>query len=612
MTMLRLIRTFRRTNVPRLRHPSPYMLNAPRPRPQPGVLLLFAVFLLALSGWPAAAHAQSDLPQVTRTYAIENARIVQAPGRVIEQGTVIVRDGRILDAGADAEVPYDAERINGDSLVVYAGLIDGFSHTGVQTPEPDNEDVERPGDPPYDRAGIQPDRDVRTLLNPSHGRIDQLRQAGFTTAQVAPKGDLLPGTAAVVQLAGDEADAMLLVPGSALYMQFDGASGVYPATPMAVMSSLRQLYREATRRRALTDRYADEPRAMERPPEDAVHRAFFPVVAGERPLLIRTEDALEIHRALQLQRELGFTYQLAGLVGSSDALDALRATEAPLFLTLDLPEAADEQADRDTTEATPTDSTARAVTPEEGSYFQSDLRTRSYEDVEAEKENLEARQSMVREEYDATAARLHEAGLRFGFSTAEAKPGEVHDHLRRMIAQGLPEDAALAALTTDAAALLDLDDRLGTVEAGKIANLVVTTGNLFAEDTEIRHVFVDGQRFDYSADDASSGDDDATADPVGTWSYTVTSPQGDVDGTLTLTGSPDALEGTITGSDGEETTLEEVELSGAALTFQFDAGNMGVIDASLSIDGDEMEGTIDVSGAGSFPMTATRTSGPDA
>ncbi len=565
--------------------------------------------LLVLSAAPAAA--QVDIPQVTRTYAIENARIVQAPGRVIERGTVVVRDGLILAVGEDVEVPYDARRIAGDSLVVYAGFIDGLSHTGVSAPpqDEDEEEVERPGDPPYDRAGIQPDRHVRALLDPSDDRVEELRGAGFTTAHVAPEGGMLPGTGAVIQLAGEDPAAMMLVPEASLFMQFEGASGVYPATSMAVISTLRQLYRETQRRREVGAQYAEAPLSMERPPADPVHSAFFPDIDGTRRIMIQTEDVLEIHRALRLQEELGFPYALAGLAQSFDAVDALARAEAPLFLTLDLPEAPEDTSDAAAADSIDADS-ARVITPEPpGSFFRRDLRTRTFENIEDEQENLEARQALSRRRYYETAADLHEAGLRFGFSTASVEPDDVHANLRLMIENGLPEEAALAALTTDAAALLNLSDRLGSIDEGKIANLVLTTQPIFEEDAEVRYVFVDGQLFEHEADE--EGRPAEGVEPAGTWRYTAAAPQGEAEGTLTLTGDPADLSGTISLPNGNEAPLEDVRLDGATLTFDVDAGPMGTVSAEVAISGDEMQGTVDVPGQGEIPFTATRTSEPE-
>jgi imidazolonepropionase-like amidohydrolase len=581
---------------------------------------LWAACLLALTLLPPPVAAQSadDVPRVTRTFALENARVVRAPGDVLDRATVVVRDGLILRVGPDAAIPFDAERIAADSLTVYAGFIDGLSHAGIPTPEPnrDREDVERPGDPPNDRAGIQPERRASAMLDAGDGSIEDLREAGFTMAHVVPHGQMLPGHGAVILLAGDDPNALVVRDDAALFAQFDGASGVYPATDMAVIATLRQLYREAERRQRVEALYADNASGMERPAFDPVHQAFFPVLDGDLPMAFYTDNALDVYRALSLQDDLGFPLLLAGLNQGFLAIDALQEADVPLLLTLDLPETKDDEAASDTTTAdttaAPADTTASPMTPDRpGSFFLRDLRTRSYEDIERETENLEARQALEREKYYATAATLHEAGLPFGFTTKDVKPKDIHANLRTMIEHGLPEDAALAALTTDAAATLGLSDVTGTVEVGKMANLVVTDGPLFDEDTEIRYVFVDGQMFEMETGAEATAP--AAVSPAGTWSYEVETPQGTIGGVLTLSGDPDDLEGTITNdaSPGDPADLEDVVVSGTTLSFSFDGGQFGEISVSVNIEGDTFEGSLSVPGAGGLPISGTRTASPD-
>lgn len=588
------------------------------------------VVLLSLYSGAALAQPYDDVPVVTRTFAIENARIVQAPGRTIERGTVVVRDGLIEAVGAGVEVPFDAERIAGDSLIVYAGFIDGLSHAGFLKPAEESSeggrgtppDVENPGDPPHDVAGIQPERHASEMIQPDAQSIEALREVGFTAAHVAAYGGLLPGSGAVVLLTGDDVNAMVFEEDASLVAQFEGGRRVYPATPMGIMAKFRDLYREAVRRRRGEALYAQNPVGMARPSYDPVYAAFFPVIGGEKPVFFYTEGALEARRALTLHRDLGFPLVLAGLDEAFALVGALEEAGAPLLLTLDLPEA-DSAAATDSTfissgapladdslSAAPT--RERAVTPEApGSFFVRDYRTRSYQDVEGEEENLKARQEEARRRYYATAAELHQAGLRFGFTTWGAEPGDVRENLRTMIEHGLPEEAALAALTTNAADVLGLTDRLGTVEEGKIANLVVTTSPYFDEESQVRYVFVDGQKFEIEPEEEQTSGGEGEVNPAGTWSYTVAAPEGDVSGTITLSGSPDDLSGTLTSEVlSNEAELQSVNLDGDTLTFSFNAEEYGRVDASVTLDGDRFEGTLDVSGE-TYTISGTRTSEPD-
>jgi len=245
--------------------------------------------------------------------------------------------------------------------------------------------------------------------------------------------------------------------------------------------------------------------------------------------------------------------------------------------------------------------------------YNPDFRTTSYEDTEAEKKNLEARQEIERKKYYATAATLSDAGLSFGFTTMDTKPEDVMKNLRTMVENGLSEDIALAALTTNPADILGVSASMGSVEPGKMANLVVTTGPLFEEKSKIRYVFIDGQKFEMDLKKKKTpSDPNAVVNPAGSWSYTVASPDGEIPGTLTLTGSPGSLSGTIESAMGPDPIeLDDIELDGNLLTFSLNAGPMGAITVEVTIDGDSLEGTVSGADFSGLPMTGTRTSGPD-
>jgi hypothetical protein len=217
---------------------------------------------------------------------------------------------------------------------------------------------------------------------------------------------------------------------------------------------------------------------------------------------------------------------------------------------------------------------------------------------------------MERQTYLQTAATLDDAGLSFGFTTREAKPGDVRENLRTMIDEGLPEQTALAALTTRPASLLGLDNRLGTVEEGKIANLVVTDGNYFAEDTKVRHVFVDGRLYDYSAEDEEGEITGDVMKVVGTWSYTIDTPRGERSGTLTIEGDQSGLEGTLVNSRGDEQELNAISFDGTTLSFTIEPSEGPTLSVSVTIEGDTFEGTVSTPGP-SVPITGERTSTPD-
>ena len=468
-----------------------------------------AFFLFLLASPPVSVAQLNDVPDVTRTFAIENARIVQAPGRVIERGVVVVRDGQIVDVGANVAVPFDAERIAGDSLTVYAGFIDGLSHAGIPAPKqeansgsPFGGGQNRPrvnrANPTNERAGIQPERSAIELIDPKDASIASLREAGFTVAHVVPRGQMLPGSGAIVSLAGEKAGEMVLQQDVSMFAQIEGARGVYPATPMGVMAKMRQLYREAERRKKMEAQYASNEQGAARPEYDAVHYAFFDVVDGERPIFMYADDALTVYRALRLKNSLGYPLMLGGLAQGFESLDVLLDADVPLFLTLKLPEEPkkDDASKSDSTQTDEVKADTVKTEMEELPAYDPSLHVTDHTSTKVEKTNLEARRRIFRDEFIATAATFYDAGLDFGFTTKDVKATDIHKNLRMMVEKGLPEEAALAALTTTPAQTLGLSQRMGTVDTGKLANLVVATGPLFDKGTKIKYVFVDGQKFE--------------------------------------------------------------------------------------------------------------------
>lgn len=457
--------------------------------------LSIALLMLVLLPDFSFAQRLDDAPLATQTYAIQNAEIVVSPGRTIRNGTVLIEDGLISEVGSNVSIPANAQTIDGQGMSVYAGFIDGLSHVGIPAPKRSSANTGGPGsqqsgprvsrmNPPPDVAGIQPERSAYDMIEAEEKSIENLRKVGFTVAHTVPQGQMLPGRGAVILLAGDENHEMILKRDVSMFSQIEGARRVYPTTPMGVMAKMRQLYRESARRKLIEARFSGNNPGTQRPEYDPIHYAFFPVIDGDMPIFMHTKNALDIYRALRLQSELGYPLMLGGLTEGFESIDQLLDADVPLFITLKLPEEPEIK----------TDSTR--AKPDITSYDPS-MHVTDHTAVTMERDNLELRRQIFYKEYVSTPASFYAAGLNFGFSTKDVKPEDIHENLRTMIANGLPKDVALAALTTNAANTFGLSKSMGTVEKGKMANLVVTSGPLFEEDSYIKYVFVDGQKFEY-------------------------------------------------------------------------------------------------------------------
>jgi imidazolonepropionase-like amidohydrolase len=549
---------------------------------------VFSFFLL-----PAWIFAQEDpkakqMAPVSDTYAIMNATIIQGPGRTVTNSNLVFADGIIRSVGRNAVIPPDAIIIKGDSLLVYAGFIDGLSHASVIKPreEQSRERPKDPGNPSAEAAGITPEHDVRNAINPTDKSVDEFRALGFTAAQVVPYGGMLPGYGAVVFLNGSSPDKMVVVGRSALFSQLTGAQRVYPSTIIGVMAKWRELYRQSVQSKNYEVLYATNRNGLSRPASDRILEAFYPVIDKRIPVLFEADKVLKLNRILKLQDDLDFSLMIGDLKEGWDAIKRLKSSGAKVFLSLDLPE------DKINTSAKAP--VVKSTSPES--------------------EALEKRKSEFLSLYVGQAAAFQKEGLQFGFSSLSAKPKDIRANVRRMIAAGLAEEQALAALTIDAAVLLGLSDRIGTVDPGKIANLVVTDKPYFHEKANVRYVFVEGTLYRYEPGAPTPSDTDLSASLVGTWTVLTDSPEGKKTEKLTIKLDGVNLSGSVTGNDlPEAVALDRITLNGNKLTYSYTVnagGQSFTVDAQAALEGNIFKGTATRGNQGVFGLEAAKDPNP--
>lgn len=536
---------------------------------------------------------------ITHTYALTNANIVQKPGQMIDRGTVIIKNGLIEAVGKDVKIPANAKIIDADSMYVYPGFIDGASHTAV--PRPENNQAQRGGgqrgqgeqidrgNPPNEVAGILPERPVEKVMSMKDKSVEEMRKLGFTTAHIVPEGNTFPGKGAIILLNEDEAP--FVRKDAALFSQLQGAGRYYPSTIIAVMSKWRELYKQAEQAKMHEAMYAKNPKGMERPNYNETLQAFYPVIDKKQPVFFAAEDMKDIYRVFTLQQDLGFPLVLVNVKEGWYHIDAIKAKKVPVFLSLELPEFKGKEEKKEGDKA-------KQVSQEEKSM------------VDKEKEALEKRRAEEMKKFETQAAEFAKNGIPFGFSGLSVKANDVRANLRRMVQAGLSEDAALAALTTAPAEMLGLSTVMGTIEKGKMGNLVVTDKPYFDEKSNVRYVFVDGDMYEYEARAARSGDPNAKAKPSGKWSYTIEIPQQETRGMLELKEEGGSISGTMTNSaTAQSTAISGALLSGNVLTFSTNinyGGQSITLDYELVIEGNTFEGTVNIASFGTFDVEGER------
>lgn len=564
------------------------------------------LFVLAVCLGSAIMVQAQDAEQlavpVTRTFVLKNANIVQKPGQVIQSGMILVKDGLIQEVGKTVTIPADAEVINADSMYVYAGFIDGLSNTGIPRPEQAQGQQgggargqqQRPtydtGNPPNEIAGITPEVQVKDVLKANDKAIEEMRKAGFTVAHVVPRGNMLPGTGAVILLSGDAVDKMVLRDQTSFFSQLNGAQRAYPSTVIAVMAKYRELYKQAELAKAHEAAYQKNPTGMARPNYSRTLQAFYPVIDKKQPVFFAASDMKSLYRVFTLQNDLKFPLVLADVKQGWYVADKIKTANVPVLLSLDLPK----EKKKDDKKK---DAAAMSVT-------------------EKEMEALEKRRAEEMQQFQMQAATFEKKGIEFGFSALSAKTADIKENLRKMVESGLSENTALAALTTTPAKMLGISNIAGTVEKGKLANLVITDKPYFADKSNVRYVFVDGKMYEYAAPapkKASDASATATVKINGKWSYTLDMGGQAANGTLDLKDESGAISGTISNPQtGQAGDIKNAVLNGNNLTFtvSYDMGGRSIsVEFELEFTGSEFEGTASVGQFGTFKVEGTKTPG---
>ncbi len=545
----------------------------------------------------------SDKPKnVTNSYVIQNVNIIQKPGQQINMGSIVIQNGIITQVGKSVNIPFDAEIISADSMFVYPGFIDALSHTGIPKDESEKPRTDNPGKPTNEAAGIVPDRLSSSLLSAKSKSIEGLRNLGFGISHIVPEGNMMPGSGAIIVLNGKSSEEMVLKDDVSLFGTFKGSGRVYPSTIIGVLAKWKDLYRNAEIAKKHTESYQMNPQGVGRPAYDAATRALFPVVGKSKIIFMKTPSLLSIHRAMKLQSDLGFNMALCEVKQGTEVIDRIKAKNYPVLLSIDIPKAEkkeeDKEAGKDSTE------TKKKV-------------EKKKKDVDPEMEAFKERKNKSIAQYIGQAAAFEKAGIPFSFSLESGKSKDLKKNLMAMIEAGLSETAALAALTTNPAKLLGISNIAGSIEVGKMANLVMTDKSYFDEKSKIKYVFVEGASFEFKdkpKKKKKGANDSSTVKVDGKWSYTMEIPMPDNQGVLNIepTGDTYTVTLTLNGQEDDPEIIEDVELIDDQMSFSFEVteGMVMTVEMELNFTEDSFEGTVKAGDFGTFPMTGNRIADP--
>lgn len=397
--------------------------------------------------------------------AIRDAHVVTVSGPDLPKGTVLLRDGLIQDAGPGISIPADAWVIDGAGLTVYPGFINALSTWGI--PVEEGERAPAPGggqrttEPrvkgPEDRPETNSFERAADLVSPNDKRLDAARAAGFTTSATFPSGGIFEGLGAIVDLAGERGRDMVIAQPIGQEIVFrvrgGGMGRSFPSSLMGNIAYVRQLYLDLDQHKQAKQIYDRQPSGNRRPEYDHELEGL-----AEAPrILLPASEAQQIDRILSFGQELKVPLVVYGAHEAYRRVEALKQANVPVLISLKWPEK-----------------------PKDGDPH----------------ERLDLRELQIRDQAPAVPAMLAKAGVKFGFySDGVDSAADLKRALKKAIDAGLSRTDAICALTLSTAEIYGVADRLGSIDKGKIANLVVTKGDVFDAKSAVEYVFIDGKQF---------------------------------------------------------------------------------------------------------------------
>ncbi len=439
------------------------------------VTWVFGALLLSF----ATARAQSP-----SAVAIKDAHVVTVSGAELSKATVVLRDGIIQDVGANVTIPADAWVIDGAGLTVCPGFIDGLSTWGIPgaapvaaggrpagapgptptpqqpTPAPQTTAPAPRSNGPEDRPETHSYERAADLVSPSDHRLEAARAAGFTTAATFPNQGIFEGLGAMVNLAGERGRDMVIAEpiGQEIAFRTGRIFSGFPNSLMGNIAYIRQMFIDLNHYKEAKQIYDAHPSGAKRPEYDHYLQGL-----NESPrVLFPAVEEQQIDRMLSFGSELKVPFALYGLHEGYTRIDELKQANVPLFISLKWP-----------------------VKPKEAD--------------PADIPNY--RELVMRERAPSVPGMLSKAQVKFAlYSDGIDTAPELRKAVKKAIDAGLSRADAIRALTLSTAEMYGLSDRLGSIDKGKIADLVVTRGEPFDDKTTVEYVFIDGKEFKPSKD----------------------------------------------------------------------------------------------------------------
>jgi imidazolonepropionase-like amidohydrolase len=495
--------------------------------------LLLSLYILVSA---MVSHGQETFPVNGTTnknhnyYAFINAKIIVNADETIDNGTLLIKEGKIEGVGKTVSIPKGAVVYDLKGKSIYPSLIDAYTSYGIADPKAMPKMLPIPqmesnikGAYGWNQA-VKADVEAYKLFIDNPAASEEMRKMGFGAVLTFQKDGIVRGSAAVVSLADGKENNLILIDRAAAMLSFDKGTSTqdYPSSLMGAIALIRQTYLDAAW-------YKNDKTKK----EYNISLEAFNNLMG-LPQIFETTDKLNVLRADKIGKEFKVNYIMKGSGTEYQRLDDIKATNCKLIIPLNFPAAYDV----------------------EDAY-----------DVE----NVSLTEMKHWEMAPVNAFALEKYLIPFAITTADLKDKkEFWKNLRKAIAYGLTEKQALKSLTTIPAEMLNVADKVGSLKNGMIANFIITSGNLFDEKTLIYENWVQGNPYkitDYNAVDVRGNYD---------FSYEAKNIL-----QLKIEGDIDKLKGTVI-IDTTKTPVN-VSVSGSNITLSFNPRARGTIRLSGNI-----------------------------
>ena len=407
---------------------------------------------------PSSTIRQPEL----RRDALTNLTIIPRPGERIENGTILMKDGVIVAVGEDLEVPAGYRIYDQSGFVAYPGLVEPA--LVVDTGDESEAASQQRG--AYHNSKIIPQVDVADMSSAAGGDAQALRKMGFCSAMVLPENGIIQGRGCLILL-GEESGAQRTLGGArplAMTTRSSGGWGSYPGSSMGVHALTRQALIDAHWQADSREVFEVHPDGNEPPFEGRALESMRDVLDGSQPVIIDASTEIRALRGARLAEEFNLDAIILGGGTEFRRVDEIAATNRPMIVPLVFPDKPKVEGLRST-------------------------------------EDITLRTLLTWKHAPENPARLMAAGVPVSLTTHRLKSrGDFRKNIAKAIEHGLDRDEALAAVTINPARLMRAEDRLGTIEEGRIANVVIVEGDLFEPSDSIREVWVAGRRQEFKSD----------------------------------------------------------------------------------------------------------------